>query len=140
MEETTNGQVNGEGLPAKTPKQLKKEAEKAAKLEKFKAKQEKMNAEPAKSADKPNKKEVAAKPKAAEIESMPEFVHVLMLTDPLLLELPQFLKFHLEKRRMSQVPCLKHTTHGMWKPAGILGGKKKDSLLQSTRLIAILAL
>ena len=57
-----------EGLPAKTPKQLKKEAEKAAKLEKFKAKQEKQS--DSKVSDKPKKKEVAAKPKAAEVESI----------------------------------------------------------------------
>lgn len=72
MEGTENGQAtNGEPLKEKTPKQLKKEAEKAAKLEKFKAKQEKIaTVEPAKSSDKPNKKEAAAKPKAAEVESM----------------------------------------------------------------------
>ncbi|XP_059352638.1 valine--tRNA ligase-like isoform X2 [Daphnia carinata] len=54
-----------EGVPAKTPKQLKKEAEKAAKLEKFKAKKEKLTE--TKTSDKP-KKEVPSKPKAAEVE------------------------------------------------------------------------
>ena len=70
MEGAENGQAtNGEPVKEKTPKQLKKEGEKAAKLEKFKAKQEKIaTVEPAKPSEK--KKEVAAKPKAAEVESM----------------------------------------------------------------------
>ena len=56
MEEVKEGGL--EGLPAETPKQLKREAEKAAKFGKFKL------------SDKPKKKEVAAKPKAAEVESI----------------------------------------------------------------------
>ena len=56
-----------EALPAKTPKQLKKEAEKAAKLEKFLAKKEKLTE--TKTSEK-TKKEVPTKPKAAEIESI----------------------------------------------------------------------
>lgn len=59
-----------ETFPAKTPKQLKKEAEKAAKLEKFKAKQEKQSTAEPKSSAKPKKKEAPGKPKAAEIESV----------------------------------------------------------------------
>lgn len=55
-----------QGLPEKTPKQLKKEAEKAAKLAKLAAKKEKLSAVQA--AAKP-KKDVAEKPKKEEIES-----------------------------------------------------------------------
>ena len=47
MEEVKEGGL--EGLPAETPKQLKREAEKAAKFGKFKL------------SDKPKKKEIAAK-------------------------------------------------------------------------------
>ncbi|KAF6202108.1 hypothetical protein GE061_004506 [Apolygus lucorum] len=47
--------VNGEGAPAKTPKQLEKEAKKLAKLEKFKQKKDKQSTEPAK--EKTEKKE-----------------------------------------------------------------------------------
>lgn len=65
-----DGKESGlEAVPAKTPKQLKKEAEKAAKLEKFKAKQDKQSAAEPKTSDKPKKKETPAKPKAAEVES-----------------------------------------------------------------------
>ncbi len=64
---TASNENGAEALPAKTPKQLKKEAEKAAKLEKFKAKKEKLTE--TKASEKP-KKEVPAKPKAAEIESI----------------------------------------------------------------------
>lgn len=63
VQATNENQV--EAVPAKTPKQLKKEAEKAAKLEKFKAKKEKLTE--TKTSDKP-KKEVPTKPKAAEVE------------------------------------------------------------------------
>lgn len=61
--------VSTESVPTKTPKQLKKEAEKAAKLEKFKAKQEKQSAIELKANDKPKKKEVPAKAKTSEVES-----------------------------------------------------------------------
>ena len=57
--------TTAEGLPEKTPKQLKKEAEKADKLAKLAAKQEKLRAVQA--SVKP-KKEVAEKPKKEEIE------------------------------------------------------------------------
>lgn len=71
MENQQDNQAACTEAPVKSAKQLKKEAEKAAKLEKFKAKQEKQNAAAteAKASDKPKKKEVAAKPKAAEVES-----------------------------------------------------------------------
>ncbi|XP_046657722.1 valine--tRNA ligase-like isoform X2 [Daphnia pulicaria] len=62
---TASNESGAEALPAKTPKQLKKEAEKAAKLEKFKAKKEKLTE--TKASEKP-KKEVPVKPKAADIE------------------------------------------------------------------------
>ncbi|XP_046455974.1 valine--tRNA ligase-like isoform X2 [Daphnia pulex] len=62
---TASNESGAEALPAKTPKQLKKEAEKAAKLEKFKAKKEKLTE--TKASEKP-KKDVPVKPKAADIE------------------------------------------------------------------------
>lgn len=71
--EDNKPESSNESLPAKTPKQLKKEAEKAAKLEKFKAKQEKLSAVDPKTSDKPKKKEIPAKPKAIEIESNLEY-------------------------------------------------------------------
>ena len=70
MEETENGvALNGADQPAKTPKQLKKEAEKAAKLAKFQAKQDKVSKEPKSSDKQSSKKEKSAKPAAVEVES-----------------------------------------------------------------------
>lgn len=67
--EGENGQaVDGEA-PVKSAKQLKKEAEKAAKLEKFKAKEEKMKATAPKATEKPKKEEMKPQKPKAEVKS-----------------------------------------------------------------------